>query len=170
MGQHVVLGGETMYCIARGYGVLPGAIAQANGLSPVANVRAGQVLNIPAVQWVDISVGPVCPPQFVSLFPGLVVPTATPNVPPTQPGPPLVLDLEWHCIDNCGSDQGTYTVRVTLTASGGVQPYTYNPAQMYDVIFDHCTQGSGIVGVTSADGQQAVKTWTYTDVSCPPAP
>lgn len=170
MGQHIVLGGETIYCIARGYGVLPGAIAQANGLSATATVRAGQVLAIPAAQWVNISAGPVCATQFVSLYPGLSVATPTPAFTSTPAAPPLVMSLEWHCIDNCGSDQGNYTIRVTVTASGGLEPYSYNPGQVFDVIFPHCTTGTGNAGVISADGQQAVQNWSYIDVSCPPPP
>jgi type VI secretion system secreted protein VgrG len=71
MGQHTVQPGETVFCIARGYGVLPAAIAQANGLAATMIIVPGQVLKIPAVQWVDISAGPVCPTQFASPYPGL---------------------------------------------------------------------------------------------------
>ena len=87
IGLHTVLPGETIFCIGRGYGVLPTAIAQVNG---TASLTPGQILRIPAVQWENIPAGPVCPPQFTSPFPGLT-PTNTPaaapsvtTVPPTD--------------------------------------------------------------------------------------
>ncbi|MCC7361350.1 MAG: FecR domain-containing protein [Anaerolineales bacterium] len=168
MGYHTVLGGETIFCIGRGYGVLPGAIAQANNLPATFNVRAGQVLAIPQVQWGNISPGPVCAPQFPSLYPGLPVATNTPAFTSTPAAPPLTIALEWHCVDNCGSSTGSYTIRVTVSASGGVLPYSYNPGQVFDVIFPHCTTGLGNAGVISADGQEAVANWSYTDVACAP--
>lgn len=58
LGQHVVRAGETLYCIGRGYGVKPSAIASANGLSALARLTVGQVLTIPAVQWASIPAGP----------------------------------------------------------------------------------------------------------------
>ncbi len=81
LGTHVVRAGETLFCIGRGYGVLPNAIAAANNFAPADALRLGQNLIIPAVPWTDISPGPVCPPQFRSPFPGL--PTATVTPPPT---------------------------------------------------------------------------------------
>lgn len=66
LGQHNVLPGETLYCIGRGYGVPPQAIAQANGLAPSARLTPGQVLDIPAVAWAVIPAGPVCAPQFTA--------------------------------------------------------------------------------------------------------
>src|SRR5205823_11253924 len=71
IGHHLVGAGETLFCIARGYGVLPAAIAQANGLMTPFTVYPGQTLKIPAVQWDDILPGPVCAPQFKSPYPGL---------------------------------------------------------------------------------------------------
>ncbi len=64
LGQHQVRPGESLYCIGRGYGVAPWAIAQANGLAVLAHVFVGQVLTIPAVTWTNIPPGPVCAPQF----------------------------------------------------------------------------------------------------------
>jgi LysM repeat protein len=64
LGQHTVLPGETLYCIGRGYGVTPWAIAQANGLAVLARLYVGQVLSIPAVPWTPIPPGPSCAPQF----------------------------------------------------------------------------------------------------------
>lgn len=71
MGEHLVLSGHTLSCIGRGYGVLPKAIAEANGIELTSTLFVGQVLKIPAVQWANIPAGPVCPPQFPSAFPGL---------------------------------------------------------------------------------------------------
>ncbi len=45
--SHTVQPGETLYSIARTYGVSHTAIAEANGMSPDAYVRSGQVLRIP---------------------------------------------------------------------------------------------------------------------------
>lgn len=78
LGRHTLESGETLFCIGRAYGVLPNAIAQANNIDLNAGVQFGQVLAIPAVQWVNIPPGPVCPPQFNSPFPGLPVSTDTP--------------------------------------------------------------------------------------------
>jgi LysM repeat protein len=90
LGRHVVQNGETLFCIGRGYGVLPAAIARANGLPVTANVVSGQTLSIPAVQWLDIAPGPICATQFASAFPGLVptsTPTPTPTATPLTPTP-----------------------------------------------------------------------------------
>jgi|SRR5579859_453442 len=77
IGIHRVQPGETIFCIGRAYGVLPGAIAQANGLSQTFSLAPGQALNIPAVQWTGIPDGPICAPQFQSPFPGLIASTPT---------------------------------------------------------------------------------------------
>ena len=71
IGKHVVKRGETLYCIGRGYGVLPGAIAQQNNIRSPFTLFPGQVLNIPASQWKNIPNGPVCAPQFASPYPSL---------------------------------------------------------------------------------------------------
>src|SRR5690349_22984298 len=42
IGQHTAQPGETIFCIARAYGVLPSAIAQANGLAQTFSISAGQ--------------------------------------------------------------------------------------------------------------------------------
>jgi len=93
-GGHVVQKGETLYCLGRGYGVLPSAIAAANGLSMFAHLLVGQMLKIPAVQWVGIPPGPVCAPQFTPPFPSLysgtpIAATSTPTLSPT-PTPSLI--------------------------------------------------------------------------------
>ena len=46
--HHLVRYGETLYSIARRYGVRPWAIAQANGIYNVNLIYAGQVLYIPS--------------------------------------------------------------------------------------------------------------------------
>jgi LysM repeat protein len=166
IGNHVVQGGETVFCIGRGYGVLPAAIIQANGLSSTGSVFPGQELRIPQIQWVNIGSGPVCAPQFSSPFPGLPAPTATSQATPIPAGPLLALNLEWHCTVNCGSSEGTYTVLFTAQASGGVEPYRYDPASSFELTFNHCTDHSGTVSVTSADGQTASRNWDFHDVNC----
>ena len=88
LGVHVVQAQETLFCIARGYGVAPQALAAANGLTLNSSVSAGMPLNIPAVRWETIAPGPACPPQFPSPF--VASPTLTPSpVQATQtPTPP----------------------------------------------------------------------------------
>ncbi len=107
IGQHVVARGETLYCIGRGYGVLPGAIAQANALNSSAILSVGQVLNIPAVQWVPIPAGPTCSPQFQSPFTGSAPASSSPttNTPATAtPIPPVTILAP-------ASGSATYTVQ-----------------------------------------------------------
>jgi hypothetical protein len=69
-GNHIVREGETLFCIGRGYGVLPSAIASANNIGLNTPLSLGQQLVIPPVQWVDPPAGPACPPQFPAPFPG----------------------------------------------------------------------------------------------------
>ncbi len=83
LGTHVVQRGETLYCLGRGYGVLPSAIANANGLSAFAHLKVGQVLDIPDVEWTRIPSGPVCAPQFVSPYSSATVVTPAPVTTPT---------------------------------------------------------------------------------------
>ena len=73
IGQHVVARGETLYCIGRGYAILPSAIAKVNSLSGSSILSIGQVLNIPAARWANVPAGPVCTPQFQSPFTGLAL-------------------------------------------------------------------------------------------------
>ncbi len=70
LGKHTVQRGETLYCIGRGYGVAPLAIARANNLANPAQLRVGQVLDIPDQEWQDVPDGPVCPTQFGSPYAG----------------------------------------------------------------------------------------------------
>jgi LysM repeat protein len=166
IGHHIVQGGDTLFCIARGYGVLPAAIAQANGLPVPFNLRPGQVLAIPEIQWLPISPGPVCTPQFASPFPGLIGTAPTVETTRAPASSPLALTLDWNCIANCGTNQGTYQLHMAASATGGVAPYTFNPAQSFNVDIAHCTEGQGTVTVTSADGQTVQASWTYHDVAC----
>jgi LysM repeat protein len=57
--NHVVRTGETIYCIARAYGVSPWAIASYNGLVNPNFIYPGQVLAIPDV-YMSIGAGPTC--------------------------------------------------------------------------------------------------------------
>jgi LysM repeat protein len=166
IGTHTVMGGETIFCMGRTYGVLPAAIAQTNGLQNPFTVFPGQVLRIPEIQWRTISAGPVCPAQFVSPFPGLVVPTATSAATAIPAGPPLVIQLNFNCVVNCASQDGTYVIRFEASASGGTPPYSFSPAQFFDLPVQHCTNASGTVSVTSADGQTASMPWFFEDVNC----
>lgn len=90
MGFHTVKVDETLLCIARAYGVLPDAIAQANSLlAPTYRILVGSTLRIPSVRWLGISQGVTCSPQFESPW-GVKLPTAIPtqdstSVPPPQP-------------------------------------------------------------------------------------
>ncbi len=72
-GRHVVRAGETLFCIGRGYGVLPWAIASTNGIRSPYRLFVGQVLTIPNVPWTSIPAGPVCPRQFGGTPPAVTV-------------------------------------------------------------------------------------------------
>lgn len=177
LGQHTVQPGETIFCLARAYGVLPDAIVQANGLSAPYTVTAGQSLRIPAVRWEQILPGPVCAPQFQSPYPGLPFVTETPTAtaPPLEtptPAPALeIREVAALCVGNCtDSAQPTYRLLIIITAAGGAEPLAYEPGQSFELDFPRCTQASGTVTVRSLDGQVATGRWVYDDVACPPAP
>lgn len=179
IGTHVVLPGETLYCIGRAYGVLPSAIAAANNVTVAERLLSGTVLSIPAARWVSIQSGPVCATQFASPYPGLpynppVYPTAgpAPTLPPgvtATPGTasePLVLnEIAALCIGGC-TEGATYRVRIIVNAAGGVGPLSYSPGQQYDLDFPRCTKSSGSVTVTAANGQSVTGTWVYDDSAC----
>jgi spore germination protein len=59
---HVVKPGETIWCIARGYGVSPWAITAHNGLVNPGLARPGQVLLIPDAP-ATLPAGPTCARQ-----------------------------------------------------------------------------------------------------------
>ena len=63
LGYHTVRVGETLYCIARAYGVDPIAIANANGVVNPNLVLPGMVLAIPNVSR-TLPSGRTCPNQF----------------------------------------------------------------------------------------------------------
>jgi LysM repeat protein len=60
--NHVVKTGETLYCIARAYGVDPWAISSHNGLVNPSLIYPGQVLAIPD-SYMSIGAGPTCVAQ-----------------------------------------------------------------------------------------------------------
>ena len=68
IGAHRVMPGETVYCIARTYGVSPYAIVEQNNLQPSALVHNGLYLDIPAAPWIFVPAGEACAPQFVSPY------------------------------------------------------------------------------------------------------
>lgn len=76
-GTHIVQQGDTLFCIGRGYGVLPLAIAEANNIFMDTVLAVGQSLLIPAVRWEDMGAGTTCQPQFQPPFAGLPPSTAT---------------------------------------------------------------------------------------------
>jgi len=62
-GWHLVRAGETVFCIARGYGVDPWAITYANALYNPNLIQPGRWLSIPNVpSW--LPPGPTCVAQF----------------------------------------------------------------------------------------------------------
>lgn len=63
LGDHTVKAGETVYCIARAYGVDPWAISTQNALYNPSLIHPGMVLAIPDVPK-TLPAGPVCTPQF----------------------------------------------------------------------------------------------------------
>lgn len=83
VGEHRVVSGETLSCIGRGYGVLPKAIADANGIDVTTVLNAGQVLKIPRVPWTNMPAGVTCSPQFSPPFPT----SSVPNPPATTQAP-----------------------------------------------------------------------------------
>jgi LysM repeat protein len=183
IGTHRVVSGETLFCIGRAYGVIPSAIAAANGLGSGDRLIAGQVLAIPAARWMSIQSGPVCVAQFQSPYPGL--PYTPPSTNPPQPtaadpspeaptptaspaAPLVVNEVAALCIGGCADGSSTYRLRIIVSASGGVGPLQYSPGQQYDIDIPRCTKSSGTVTVTSADGQTAVGSWVYDDIGCVP--
>ncbi len=63
LGYHIVYPGETLFCIARAYGVNPWAIAQQNSLLNPNRIHSGQTLAIPDAP-MALPPGPVCARQF----------------------------------------------------------------------------------------------------------
>lgn len=168
IGMHRVLSGETLFCIGRVYGVDWRAIAHANGVPYPYAVRAGQNLIIPADRWMNILPGPVCAPQFTSPFPGLPYETPTPPATAT-PAPPLnFIEVAVLCVGGCNAEAPAFRIRIISRAEGGAPPLIFSPAVEFDVDAPRCSVRSGTVTVTSADGQQASRSWWYGDEFCPP--
>ena len=69
LGYHIVQSGETLYCIARAYGVSPWEIALRNHLINVNLLHTGDRLAIPAAP-ISTAQGPVCQAQFFSPYTG----------------------------------------------------------------------------------------------------
>ncbi len=69
LGYHTVQRGETIYCIARAYGVSPWEIALSNHLINVNLLHRGMILTIPATP-LTLPSGPRCTPQFFSPYTG----------------------------------------------------------------------------------------------------
>ncbi len=67
LGYHTVMPGETIYCIARAYGVSPWEVALRNHLIRVNLLHVGEVLAIPAAP-LQMPPGPQCHPQFFSPY------------------------------------------------------------------------------------------------------
>lgn len=63
LGHHTVRPSETLYCIARAYGVDPGAIATQNGLVNPNLIYNGMVLAIPNAP-ATLPAGRICTAQF----------------------------------------------------------------------------------------------------------
>jgi LysM repeat protein len=66
LGYHEVRSSETLYCVARAYGVLPSGIASENGIPYPYALKAGQLLAIPNLPWKSMPAGPTCQRQFIS--------------------------------------------------------------------------------------------------------
>lgn len=69
LGYHTVQSGETLYCIARAYGVDPWAIASQNGVVNPNCIHPGMVLAIPNA-YASLPGGRVCARQFGTGTPG----------------------------------------------------------------------------------------------------
>ena len=69
LGNHVVQPGETIWCIARGYGVSPWAITAQNGLVNPNRIEPGTILSIPDAP-ATLPAGPTCAPQWTGDGPG----------------------------------------------------------------------------------------------------
>ena len=63
-GYHIVKRGETLYAIARAYGVQPRAIATCNRLLDPRKIHASNRLAIPHAPWMPVPSGPTAERQF----------------------------------------------------------------------------------------------------------
>ncbi|HRE29019.1 MAG TPA: hypothetical protein PK954_20415, partial [Anaerolineales bacterium] len=108
---------------------------------------------------------PYNPPVYPTVGPA---PTTAPGVTATAPvaAQPLVLnEVAALCIGGC-TEGATYRVRIIVNAAGGAGSLKYSPGQQYDLDFPRCTKSSGVVTVTSADGQSVSGSWVYDDSAC----
>jgi len=150
IGVHRVQPGETIFCIARAYGVLPDAIIQVNDLRAPISLSVNQALNIPAVRWPTISAGPVCPAQFRSPFPGLPTSTATstatatPTLTPTgtatvTPTPTPTITATAIVTDTPTPDpkQDFFWSVSNVSLNGGGNTLTTEPGSPVTVILDY---------------------------------
>jgi LysM repeat protein len=67
---HTVAWGETLYSIARAYGVTPQAIAEVNGINVNSWVYAGTPLKIPNPTSVPASISPTTPSGYYTVRAG----------------------------------------------------------------------------------------------------
>ena len=156
IGKHVVKRGETLYCIGRGYGVLPSAIAQQNNIRSPFTLFPGQVLNIPATQWKSIPNGPVCTPQFASPYPSLfrgsvtfastATRAATVAAGPTSTARPVCLPPEFYdpFLNRCRFDPNNPVQLFTNTPIPNIfmpptsTPKPCFPPEFYDPFLNRC--------------------------------
>jgi LysM repeat protein len=70
LGYHTVLPGQTLFCIARAYGVSPWSIASYNGIIHPNVIYPGRALAIPNA-YATVPAGPTCARQFPEPAPGV---------------------------------------------------------------------------------------------------
>jgi LysM repeat protein len=121
IGVHVIRLGDTLFCIARAYGVSPWAIATRNRLVSFNVLYPGRSLIIPDVRWENWPAGPVCARQF-ELSP---TPTATPGSGTVQPQVTITPTLTATPSASC---RLSYTVRAgdtlwSIARTHGVSPW-----------------------------------------------
>jgi len=177
IGQHTVQSGETIFCIGRTYGVVPAAIAEVNGIPLPYTIIAGQVLKVPAVQWINIAAGPTCAPQFVSPYPGL--PTATATLPgvssptPTNTPPNVTLTPTF-----TSPPPSAASATPTVTATSSLVPDTSPPTlALFGARPLLADKGQGtcsvtfFVTITDASGVSSASVeWSSYDYLATPAP
>jgi len=151
---YTVQQGETMFRIAQRYGLSAAQLQQGNCLTS-ANLFSGQKISVPAVQ---------------------LTPEATDTRPaPTATASPLTISSVGLATTELDStrDNGAIAI-IKVVASGGFTPYIYVIDQEIGQPYDHIrykTQCgatiSGVIRVTSADGQAATKPYVFYNLPCP---
>lgn len=143
---HPVQAGETLFTIARRYGVSPAALCVANELPNCNIIGAGQMLWIPA--------GSTTPPPTGTLTPTPEGTTETPVSPPPPampsptPWPPMRVDVEWPkrmAVDRSDS------IRLLLLPSGGPAPAIVVVTPGHTAVVVSVTPPAGTPGVPVAD-------------------